>query len=53
MADRPGVFLAGDWVGAEGMLADTSAATGARAARLAIARAGRDADHPARRPAHV
>jgi phytoene dehydrogenase-like protein len=34
--DRPGVFMAGDWVGPEGMLADAAAASGAVAARLAI-----------------
>ncbi|MGD9703600.1 MAG: FAD-dependent oxidoreductase [Acidimicrobiia bacterium] len=32
----PGVFLAGDWVGAEGMLADAAAASGALAAGLAL-----------------
>ena len=31
----PGVFLAGDWVGAEGMLSDASAASGALAGELA------------------
>jgi phytoene dehydrogenase-like protein len=33
--DVPGLFLAGDWVGAEGMLADASLASARRAARLA------------------
>jgi len=33
--DAPGLFLAGDWIGAEGMLSDASAAS-ARAAALAI-----------------
>ena len=32
----PGVFLAGDWVGPEGMLADAAAASGAAAAGLAV-----------------
>ncbi|MBL8217656.1 MAG: NAD(P)/FAD-dependent oxidoreductase [Bryobacterales bacterium] len=32
---RPGLFLAGDWVGSEGMLADASFASGRRAAQLA------------------
>jgi phytoene dehydrogenase-like protein len=35
---RPGVFLAGDWVGDHGMLADASAASARRAAGLALAR---------------
>jgi phytoene dehydrogenase-like protein len=33
--DAPGLFLAGDWVGAEGMLADASAASARAAARAA------------------
>jgi len=32
LADMPGVYLAGDWVGAEGMLSDTAAASAATAA---------------------
>lgn len=32
----PGVYLAGDWVGSDGMLADTSLASGAAAARAAL-----------------
>lgn len=31
--DMPGVYLAGDWVGEEGMLSDTAAASAANAAR--------------------
>ena len=31
--DAPGLFLAGDWVGAEGMLSDASAASARAAAR--------------------
>ena len=33
--DAPGLFLAGDWVGAEGMLSDASAASARAAARAA------------------
>lgn len=36
-----GLFIAGDWVGDEGMLADAALASGHRAARLAIERRGR------------
>ncbi|MGZ3429227.1 MAG: FAD-dependent oxidoreductase, partial [Polyangia bacterium] len=32
--DAPGVYVAGDWVGAEGLLADAVVASAARAARL-------------------
>jgi predicted NAD/FAD-dependent oxidoreductase len=32
----PGVYLAGDWVGAEGLLADAAAASGIAAARAAV-----------------
>jgi phytoene dehydrogenase-like protein len=35
--ERPGVFLAGDWAGHEGMLADASMASADRAARAALA----------------
>ncbi len=34
----PGVYLAGDWVGAEGLLADAAAASGVAAARIALQR---------------
>ena len=34
---QPFVFLAGDWVGAEGMLADASAASATAAADAALA----------------
>jgi phytoene dehydrogenase-like protein len=37
-ADIRGVFLAGDWVGDEGMLADASVASGKRAAELFLQR---------------
>lgn len=36
--DRPGVYLAGDWVGAEGLLADAAAASGVAAAHMAARR---------------
>lgn len=32
LADAPGLFIAGDWVGAEGMIADCAAASGVEAA---------------------
>jgi phytoene dehydrogenase-like protein len=37
-ADRLGILLAGDWVGAEGLLADAAVASGALAGRLAVER---------------
>lgn len=38
--DQPGLYLAGDWVGAEGMLADASFASGKSAALAALRQAG-------------
>ncbi|MEP6660742.1 MAG: FAD-dependent oxidoreductase [Acidimicrobiales bacterium] len=38
IAEHPGVFVAGDWVGPVGMLADASLASAVTAARLAIER---------------
>ena len=35
---RPGLFVAGDWVGTEGLLADAAVASGRAAARLAVRR---------------
>jgi hypothetical protein len=35
LRDAPGLFLAGDWIGAEGMLSDASAASARAAARAA------------------
>lgn len=35
---RPGVFIAGDWVGSEALLADAAIASGAAAGRLAVER---------------
>ena len=37
VASHPGVFVAGDWVGPEGMLADASLASAERAATRAVA----------------
>ncbi len=39
----PGLFVAGDWVGDRGLLADAAAASGTRAAELAVAHARRGA----------
>lgn len=36
LADAPGLFIAGDWVGDEGMISDASAASAATAARAAL-----------------
>lgn len=36
LADAPGLFIAGDWVGAEGMIADCAAASGVEAARAVV-----------------
>lgn len=52
-AGRPGIFLAGDWVGAEGMLADASAASADRAAALVLAHLGSGRPVPVGRPSHV
>jgi phytoene dehydrogenase-like protein len=41
MPERPNVFLAGDWVGPLGMLADASAASAAEAAKCVLAVLGR------------
>ena len=38
VADRPGLFVAGDWVGGVGMLADAAVASGHEAARQAVRR---------------
>lgn len=37
LGDAPGLFIAGDWVGAEGMIADCAAASGVEAAKAAAA----------------
>ena len=50
--ERPNVFLAGDWVGPEGMLADASAASAAESARLVLAALGRTGAAE-RSPLHV
>jgi phytoene dehydrogenase-like protein len=36
LADAPGLFIAGDWVGEEGMISDASAASASKAARRAL-----------------
>ena len=36
LGDAPGVFIAGDWVGREGMIADAAAASAAEAARSVL-----------------
>lgn len=43
VAERPGVFLAGDWVGSQGQLVDASSASAGLAARLAVATLSRRA----------
>lgn len=43
LEDAPGVFIAGDWVGPEGMIADAAAASAASAAAAALAWARRPA----------
>lgn len=53
VAGRAGVFLAGDWIGPEGMLADASAASAERAASLALAALDRADTRPGRSPTHV
>jgi phytoene dehydrogenase-like protein len=50
LAERPNLFLAGDWVGSEGMLADASAASAALAARRVLAVLDRA---PVWRPVHA
>jgi phytoene dehydrogenase-like protein len=51
--ERPGVYLAGDWVGSEGVLADASAASAEEAARLVLAGLTGPATRPERSAAHV
>jgi phytoene dehydrogenase-like protein len=41
VADTPGLFVAGDWVGREGLLVDASLASAKEAARLAIEAEGK------------
>ncbi len=36
LLDAPGIFLAGDWVGPEGLLSDAAIASGERAAKAAV-----------------
>jgi phytoene dehydrogenase-like protein len=51
--ERPDVFLAGDWVGSEGHLADASAASAEEAARRVLAGLAAPGARPERSPAHV
>jgi phytoene dehydrogenase-like protein len=51
--ERPGVFLAGDWVGSEGHLADASAASAEEAASRVLAGQATPGARPERSPAHV
>jgi phytoene dehydrogenase-like protein len=44
--DVPGLYVAGDWVGPDGMLADASLASARRAARLILAAARREPQAP-------
>jgi phytoene dehydrogenase-like protein len=53
VAERLGVYLAGDWVGNEGMLADAAAASAAAAAGQALAALGRTLARHERSPSHV
>jgi phytoene dehydrogenase-like protein len=50
---RDNIFLAGDWVGAEGMLADAAAASAAEAARRVLARLNCASPPVERSPSHV
>jgi phytoene dehydrogenase-like protein len=50
--EKSDIFLAGDWVGAEGMLADASAASAEEAARCVLA-ARVNETRPERSPSHV
>jgi phytoene dehydrogenase-like protein len=51
--DRPNVFLAGDWVGERGWLADASAASAEEASRLVLASLNRFSSRPDRRMTHA
>lgn len=51
--ERPGVYLAGDWVGGEGLLADASAASAEEAARQVLAGLTAATTRPERSAAHV
>ncbi len=53
LKEHPGVFLAGDWVGAEGLLADAAVASAAEAARRAIAHLAATPARAERSPSHV
>jgi phytoene dehydrogenase-like protein len=49
----PGIYLAGDWIGAEGVLADASAASAAEAARWVLAGPAGANVRPERSASHV
>jgi phytoene dehydrogenase-like protein len=51
--EKPGVYLAGDWVGTEGVLADASAASAEAVARLVLAAPAAATARPERSPSHV
>jgi phytoene dehydrogenase-like protein len=51
--ERPGVYLAGDWVGAEGMIADASAASAEEAARQVLGRLTGPVTRPERSASHA
>lgn len=51
--ERPDVFLAGDWVGAEGLLADAAAASAAEATRLVLAGPAEKPAANERSPSHA
>ncbi len=53
VCERPDVFLAGDWVGARGLLADASAASAEEAAGLVLATLEREEVRPDRSLSHV
>jgi phytoene dehydrogenase-like protein len=53
LQEQPGVFLAGDWVGPEGMLADAAAASAEGAARRVLDTLERRHGHPERSESHA
>jgi hypothetical protein len=53
LRERPGVFLAGDWVGDAGMLADASAASAREAAKRVLAALEQVPVRPQRSPSHA
>jgi phytoene dehydrogenase-like protein len=53
LAERPNVFLAGDWVGPEGMLADASAASAEESARRVLDALRKSPTRADRSPSHA